>query len=141
MSSAKIWLVCGALLGGTAVALGAYRAHSLETKLQKELGDDPASRPLIAKRLADCETAIRYQMFQALALLVVGLLAEKRPTKCLTAVGICFLLGLILFAGPLYLLSLFDVHLHSAVIPSGGGLLIVGWMTLLVAMIVRPIVR
>ena len=130
--SAKIWLVCGALLGGTAVALGAYRAHGLETRLKAEAADD-AAKAAIDKRLADCETAVRYQMFHALALLIVGGLAERRGSKLLSAAAACFLLGTLLFCGPLFLASLFDVHLHWAVIPSGGALLILGWAVLSLA--------
>ena len=133
MTAARLWLICGALLGGTAVALGAYRAHGLETKLRVGLGDDAQGQAAVAKRLSDCDTAVRYQMFQALALLAVGLLAERRSGKLLVAAGSCFLLGIVLFAGPLYLSSLFDRHLHWAVIPTGGGLMIAGWGVLAVA--------
>ena len=127
MTAARLWLLCGAILGGTAVGLGAYRAHGLEAKLRASLRDDPASQAAVAKRLENCETAVRYQMFHALALLVVGLLAERSSRRLLIAAGTCILLGVLLFAGPLYLSSLFDRHLHWAVIPGGGLLMMVGW--------------
>ena len=136
--SPKLWLLCGALLGGSAVALGAYRAHRLETRLKAEAADDAAKKGAIEKRLTDCETALRYQMFQALALLIVGVLAERRSSKCLSAAAICFFLGTLLFCGPLYLVSLFDVHLHWAVIPSGGALLIAGWVVFCISCVLRP---
>ncbi|HZZ74149.1 MAG TPA: DUF423 domain-containing protein [Pirellulales bacterium] len=133
---AKIWLLCGALLGGSAIGLGAYRAHGLETRLRAEAHSD-SEVTAIPNRLTDCETAVRYQMFQAVALLCIGLLAERGSTCCLTGAGICFLLGTILFAGPLYLLSLFDLHLHWAIIPAGGAVMIAGWVMLAVAALKR----
>jgi len=59
----RIWICCAALLGGSAVAMGAYHAHGLRGQLGRA-GLDEAQ---IAVRLDQCETAVRYQMYHSLA--------------------------------------------------------------------------
>ena len=114
------YLVLGAFSAGLAVALGAFAAHALKARL------DPQA-------LATFEVGARYQMYHALALLAVGLLAERRPTRLLWVSGALFVTGTLLFSGSLYMLSLSGVRWLGAITPLGGVALLAGWITLAAA--------
>ena len=114
------YLVLGAFSAGLAVALGAFAAHALKARL------DPQA-------LATFEVGARYQMSHALALLAVGLLAERRPTRLLWVSGALFVTGTLLFSGSLYMLSLSGVRWLGAIAPFGGVALLAGWITLAAA--------
>ena len=126
---AKHWIALGALLGGIGVALGAYGVHGLQSLLEARVG----SADDLTKRLADWNTAVRYQMVHALALVLVGLVAQRRASWPLTICGVGFLLGAILFSGGLYGFVLTSVKPLVHVVPVGGVAYIVGWLALLVA--------
>ncbi len=100
-------LQVGAMLAALGVALGAFGAHGLKTRL------DPAM-------LANFETGVRYQMYAALALMVLGTQAGQLRAP------LFLLLGAVIFSGTLYLLSLTGVKWLGAITPIGGVLLIVG---------------
>jgi uncharacterized membrane protein YgdD (TMEM256/DUF423 family) len=127
--NAKTWLVLGASLGALAVLLGAFGAHSLPQYLAAiDVGGSEAIR-----RLANWETAARYQMYHALALLAVGLLAQRRPYSSLHVAGLAMFLGTLIFSGCLYALVLTGAKVLGAIVPIGGVLLIVGWLALGIA--------
>jgi uncharacterized membrane protein YgdD (TMEM256/DUF423 family) len=130
----KLWLLLGALLGCLAVALGAFGAHGLETALesQRQMASG-LSEAEIAKKLANWETAARYQMYHALALVGVGLLASRRCGRAINLAGVAFTLGTLIFSGCLYALVLTGHKWLGAVVPLGGAFLIVGWICLAVA--------
>jgi uncharacterized membrane protein YgdD (TMEM256/DUF423 family) len=109
--------VWGALLGGVAVAAGAFGAHALRGQISSAM-------------LSAFETGARYQMYHALALLAVALLLERRPSGALRAAGWCFVAGTILFSGSLYALALTGITWWGAVTPLGGLALLAGWGTL-----------
>jgi hypothetical protein len=73
-------------------------------------------------------------MYHAFALILIGLLLEKPniPTKGLLIAGYIIFVGIILFSGSLYLLSLSQIRLLGIITPLGGLALIVGWLTLTV---------
>lgn len=122
--SARIWIFLAGLLGAAAVTLGAYHAHGLQEMLEGK-GLDAAE---VAKQLHNCDVAVKYQMYHALALLGVGILLSRRGSLLLNVAGVIFLLGVAGFSGGLYFM-VFDVaHLHWSVIPAGGALLILGWL-------------
>lgn len=114
----------GAILGGLAVALGAFGAHSLESLLAAE---DSAEQ---VRLLATWETAARYHMYHALALLVAGLMARRGWSRGLRAAATCFLVGTLIFSGCLYTYVLSGVRVLGAIVPLGGVTLIVGWALL-----------
>jgi uncharacterized membrane protein YgdD (TMEM256/DUF423 family) len=117
----RLFLLLGSLLGGLAVALGAFGAHTLESRLTPE-------------RLANFETAARYQMTHALALLAVALWLRARPdVPLLNGAGWLFVVGIVLFCGSLYLLSVTGMRWLGAVAPLGGIAFIAGWGCLFLA--------
>lgn len=116
--AARFFLVAGALSAALGVAAGAFGAHGL--------------RDLVSPgRVATFETAARYQVYHALALVVVGSMFERWvASRLLTWVGGLFLAGTVLFAGSLYLLVLTDTPWLGAVTPLGGVAFIAGWAVL-----------
>jgi uncharacterized membrane protein YgdD (TMEM256/DUF423 family) len=119
--SGATWIRIGALLGAAAVAAGAFGAHGLKERLD-------------ARSLKVFETAAQYQMYHALALLAVGLLAlPGRPGPALTLAGWSFLVGILIFSGTLYGLSISEIKWLGAITPIGGLALILGWIALAVA--------
>ncbi len=121
-NASKTWLITAAVLAGLAVAFGAFGAHGLKARFS-------ADHPM----LANWETAARYQMYHALALLAVGLLAIGSPSRTLNMAGLCMTLGTIIFSGCLYALVLTGERRLGAIVPIGGVLMIVGWLFLAVA--------
>jgi len=112
----RFWLGCAAVNGFLAVAAGAFGAHALKARLPAEM-------------LAVFETSARYQMFHALALFGVALLAiSGRPAD---AAGWSFLVGIVLFCGSLYALALSGIRPLGAITPFGGLAFLCGWFLLL----------
>jgi uncharacterized membrane protein YgdD (TMEM256/DUF423 family) len=104
----------GAFLGGLAVAAGAFGAHALKSRVA-------------ADTLAIWDTAARYQMFHALALLGLAWAVTRWPGAGLNATAWLWLVGVLLFSGSLYLLVLTGHRWLGAVTPIGGVALIAGW--------------
>lgn len=114
------FLHIAALMGATAVILGAFGAHKLKEILE------PNS-------LQTFQTGVTYQFYHTFALLAVGILYRRYKNKWLTASGILFVVGTLLFSGSLYLLTAFSLlgeKLGPAgiVTPIGGVILILGWV-------------
>ncbi|MFP5304396.1 MAG: DUF423 domain-containing protein [Gammaproteobacteria bacterium] len=117
---AKAFLLLGAVYGLLGVALGAFGAHALRARVSPDL-------------LAVWRTAVEYQMYHALALLLAGLLLRQLPSTALQIAGICFAAGVVLFSGSLYALTLSGVRVLGAITPFGGVLFLAGWVLLLAA--------
>jgi len=136
---ANSWITLGAILGGLAVAAGAFAAHGLDHYFaEKYASTEPrevagVKVPAAQKYLADFKTAAEYQMYHALALLAVGLLARTQPSTSLTIAGWSFLGGIAIFSGCLYALTLTGHRWLGAIVPIGGVLFLVGWTALAVA--------
>jgi uncharacterized membrane protein YgdD (TMEM256/DUF423 family) len=118
MNDARISLLAGSLLGLTGVIAGALGAHSLEGHLTESL-------------LNAYETATRFQMFHALLLVMLGILARDQNGGLLRYAILSTLLGTLLFSGSIYLLTLSPLK-PGIVTPIGGLFLIAGWACLLV---------
>ncbi|MDZ4803856.1 MAG: DUF423 domain-containing protein [Candidatus Eisenbacteria bacterium] len=116
------WLQLGSVLGFLGVGLGAFGAHALKARLPPDL-------------LAVFETGVRYQMYHALALMALGLatsgLIGEAPAR---RSGLAFALGTLIFSGTLYALALTGQRWLGAVTPVGGGLLLLGWLNLAIAL-------
>jgi len=119
-TTSRFATLAGACLGGTGVALGAFGAHALRGSLP-------------ADALALFDTASRYQLVHAAALLGVAALAQRTGGRTLAAASLAFALGIVLFSGSLYALALTGVHALGAVTPVGGLLLLAGWALLFAA--------
>lgn len=117
--AAKGLLLCAAVYGFMAVALGAFGAHALKARL------DDYARGIWS-------TAVDYHLAHALALFLVAILARQTPSPLLTAAGSSFALGILVFSGSLYALALSGVRALGAVTPLGGLLLLAGWLLLAV---------
>src|SRR6187455_992107 len=95
------WIIAGALFGAAGVAFGAFGAHGLPENLAK-LGYEGADT---VRRVAIFETAARYQMYHAVALVLTGLLLQQRSTTSWQLAGSAFVAGILLFSGFLYALT------------------------------------
>lgn len=120
------WIVLLAgLLGAVGVAIGAHAAHGLEAMLLEQ-GVVPEQ---VAKRLSQCDVAVRYHMTHCLALLTLGLIADRLGTKRRNVAASFFLLGIVLFSGGLYSMVYLGQMGHWAIVPLGGLCFILGWLT------------
>lgn len=117
MNSVKT-LKIAALFGFLSVLIGAFGAHSLEDVLIEN------------QRLETYKTAVNYQFYHTLALLLVGVLMMSNPSKYLIRSAKMFVYGILFFSGSLYLLSLTNYTLIGVVTPIGGLFFIFGWLAL-----------
>jgi uncharacterized membrane protein YgdD (TMEM256/DUF423 family) len=111
----RSFLSIGFALGLLGVAAGAFGAHALGDSL----GPD---------RIRTFETAVRYQLLHALALIGVGLASAQWPDRRWTGAGVLMIAGAVLFSGSLYALSILDIGVFGAVAPVGGVSLLAGWV-------------
>ena len=116
MQKSHRFRLSGALLALSAVLLGAFGAHALKDTL---IAHDTVST---------WETAVRYQMWHALALLLLSVMHTQHALP--RSIGACFIGGVLLFSGSLYLLALGGPKWLGPITPLGGLCLIVGWALL-----------
>ncbi|NEP00541.1 MAG: DUF423 domain-containing protein [Symploca sp. SIO2E9] len=118
----RIFLVIAAIMAGFSVAAGAFATHALKAKLTE-------------RAIVIFETGARYQMYHALALLLVALLLSRpqAPQIPLIAAGSAFIIGIAIFSGSLYALSLTEIKWLGAITPLGGVAFILGWGCLAIA--------
>ncbi len=115
----RTFAALGAVLAGLAVAAGAFGAHGLRDRLAPDL-------------LAVFETAARYQMYHALALLAVAWASARWPGGGVELAGWLFVAGIVVFSGSLYALALSGVRWLGAITPLGGLCFLAGWAVLAV---------
>lgn len=113
----RLFFTLGSLLAFLGVALGAFGAHALKSRVGADL-------------LATFEVGVRYQMYHALALLAVAGAATRWPGPLVTASGWLFVVGIVIFSGSLYVLSLSGIRWLGAITPLGGLALLAGWACL-----------
>ncbi len=124
----KGFLVWAAALGALAVMLGAFGAHKLKELVPPET-------------VSTFQTGVTYQFYHVFALLAVGILYAHIPGPQLIWAGRCFIIGVLLFSGSLYLLTALKmtntVGLRGVgiITPIGGLVFIVGWIALLLAVL------
>ena len=118
----RLFLAIAAILAGLSVAAGAFASHALKEKLSERF-------------LEIFETGARYQMYHALALLLVAVLLSRAEVAqvLLTVAGWSFIAGIAIFSGSLYLLSLTGIKWLGAITPLGGVAFLVGWGCLAIA--------
>src|SRR5690242_75923 len=116
--TARLAVSAAAALMAVAVALGAFGAHALKTRLPAEV-------------LSLWQTGVEYQVWHALGLLATGLLMLKMPTVgALRHVAWMFVIGIVLFSGSLYGLALGAPRELGVVTPFGGIAFIAAWIVL-----------
>ncbi len=126
---AKLWIIIAAMLGAGAVTIGAYHAHGLEKSLEKR----GLASTEIAKQMHNCDTAVKYQMYHALAIFGIALLLTQRPTTLGSVAAALMLLGIVGFSGGLYAMVFNVAKLHWSIVPLGGLMMILGWVMLGIA--------
>lgn len=113
-------LIAGSILGMLTVVIGAFGAHALKEFLEAN------------GRLEVFETAVKYQFYHAIALIIVGILAQKMDKVWVMRTSRAFILGVIVFSGSLYALSITNIGFFGAITPIGGLLMILGWICLII---------
>lgn len=116
----------GAILAFLAVALGAFAAHGLESHYG-------------ADELHTFEVGVRYQMYHALAILVLGFLGRRGAPPAFRRAAWAFVAGTVLFSGSLYVLALSGITAFGMVTPVGGVLFLVGWLILILHSPAEPV--
>ncbi len=116
----RTFMFVGALMGFVGVGLGAFGAHGLKGRLPAEM-------------LAVFETGVRYQMYHALALLVLGAMMSRLEGRAVVVAGWSFTAGILIFSGSLYALALSGVTMLGAITPIGGVAFLIGWIALAIA--------
>ena len=126
----QLFLGLAGCLGALSVAAGAFASHALKD----QLGD---------RALEIFETGARYQMYHSLGLLLIAVLLSQASTiefnvTWLNSAGIAFIVGIVLFSGSLYALSVSGIKLLGAITPLGGVGFMVGWICLAIAAFTLP---
>ena len=122
----SVFVMTGTFLAGLAVILGAFGAHGLKKNVPPET-------------VTTFQTGVQYQMYHALAMIFVGMLFEKADSGMMKWAGICFIIGILLFSGSLYLLTLLKakntVGLSGIgiITPFGGLFFVAGWLMMFIA--------
>ena len=110
-----IFIKIGIILCMLSVIIGAFGAHGLSN--------------MIGDKNEVFKTGVQYQIFHSLALIIIGILA-KTLNLDLNSIGYLFLIGIIIFSGSLYLISIFKYSFLGMVTTLGGLFFIIGWITL-----------
>lgn len=122
----KLFIMLGSISALFGVALGAFGAHGLKSRVAPE-------------QLTIWQTGVQYHLVHAIALVLVGILCQVlAPTPLLRGAGWSFLTGTVLFSGSLYLLVLSGVRSMGAITPFGGLAFLLGWLLLALAALRWP---
>jgi uncharacterized membrane protein YgdD (TMEM256/DUF423 family) len=113
----RTFVLLGALFAFLAVALGAFGAHGLQDRLS------PSDLEIF-------ETGVRYQMYHALALILVAWIGARWPGGGSAVAGWAFVAGILIFSGSLYAVVLSGVRWLGAITPIGGVAFLAGWLAL-----------
>jgi uncharacterized membrane protein YgdD (TMEM256/DUF423 family) len=127
----KPYLITASVFAALAVVLGAFGAHALKQIMPPET-------------VTTFETGVRYQFYHSFALLATGILFDKGKRSWMKFAGISFIVGILLFSGSLYLLTILrateSVGLSKLgiITPFGGLFFIAGWIALAIALSLSP---
>ena len=112
------WIIAGSFFAALAVIFGAFGAHGLKSKVSPE-------------DLIIFETGVRYQMYHALGLVLLGLMGMSTSFSISQLPALFFVIGIIIFSGTLYLIPLTGIRWLGAITPIGGIAFIAGWFMLI----------
>jgi uncharacterized membrane protein YgdD (TMEM256/DUF423 family) len=116
----KIFIIIGAISAFLSVGFGAFGAHALEGKISQ-------------KYIEIWNTGVLYQMFHSIGIIIVGiLLGNVSASSILSWSGWLMLIGIILFSGSLYVLSLSGIKVLGAITPLGGVSFLIAWVLIVV---------
>ncbi|WDM24169.1 DUF423 domain-containing protein [Paenibacillus polymyxa] len=119
----KILLLLGCIVMFLAVALGAFGAHALKKRLSADM-------------ISIFQTGIQYQIAHGLGLLLLGVLAGSLVhSSLIVTAGWVMLVGILLFSGSLYALSISGVRKLGAITPIGGLAFLASWVIVIVAVV------
>jgi uncharacterized membrane protein YgdD (TMEM256/DUF423 family) len=119
---AKKSLVLGSALLALAVLIGAFGAHGLKNMVA-------------AEKLVTFETGVRYHFYHALGLLILGILQQQFQTMKATVSHWAFFIGVLLFSFNCYFYVVTDVKVFAMMVPLGGVLFVIGWITLMIQLL------
>ena len=120
----RLFFILGAVFAFLGVAAGAFGAHMLKSRISTEM-------------LSVFEVGVRYQMYHAFALMATAWLQSQWPSLPGIISGWLFALGIMLFSGSLYLLSIGGIPWLGAITPLGGVAFMLGWLMVIFAAIRR----
>ena len=121
----KTYIIIGALLSALGIALGAFGSHSLKTKLNPE-------------ELVIYDIATRYLMYHAIGIVCLGILTYNVPVSVVEIPVILMLIGIVLFSGSLYIISIKGYTKLGIIAPLGGTAFIVSWVLLAINIFKLP---
>jgi uncharacterized membrane protein YgdD (TMEM256/DUF423 family) len=113
----RFFFAAGSLMAFLGVALGAFAAHGLKSRLPPDM-------------LTIFEVAVRYQMYHAFGLIAVAWAVSRWPQSSAPLAGWSFIFGIVIFSGSLYLLSITGIRWLGAITPVGGVAFLIGWLLL-----------
>jgi uncharacterized membrane protein YgdD (TMEM256/DUF423 family) len=120
-SMLKTFIILGSVNAFLSVALGAFGAHGLKSKISSDM-------------LAVYQTGVQYHMIHSIGLILIAILSEKLlPSYLVTWSGWSLFIGIILFSGSLYALSISGIRVLGAITPLGGLAFLLGWTLLATA--------
>ena len=122
--TSRRFIALGAFIAFLSVALGAFGAHAVKNSITPEL-------------MRVYQTAVDYQFYHALGLILIGLIYQLHQSRLITVAGWLMLTGIVIFSGSLYILSLSGIRWLGAITPIGGTAFIAAWLFLFYALI-RP---
>lgn len=118
-----IFVTLGCFSALIGVGMGAFGAHGLKPVLSPEM-------------LAIYQTAVNYQMWHALGLLVIGVLQQQMPDRMMISwAGWIMFAGILFFSGSLYLLAILNLPWLGMITPIGGGCFLLAWLLLSIPLI------
>lgn len=110
-------IIIGAISGFLSISFGAFGAHAIKQWMSADL-------------MAIYQTAVSYQIYHSLGLILIALVYQQQQHKLIKIAGWVMLAGIIIFSGSLYTLSLTDTRWLGAITPIGGTLLLFAWLLL-----------
>ena len=117
----KIFVLLGSMNALIGVALGAFGAHGLKSRVTPEM-------------LVVWQTGVQYHLVHALGLLLVGILCQLMPEPSLVrSAGWMIMAGIVLFSGSLYVMTLSGIRALGMITPLGGVAFLIGWLLIVVA--------
>lgn len=115
--TSRTFIIMGAMSGFLSIAFGAFGAHAIKQWMSADL-------------MAIYQTAVSYQIYHSLGLILVALVYQQQQNKLIKVAGWLMLSGILIFSGSLYTLSLTDTRWLGAITPIGGTLLLSAWLLL-----------